>query len=488
MKPNYKYIIALLTVAACATSCKKGWLDVTSNTEIRSDDQFKTESGFKDALIGVYIGMTDPGLYAKEMTWSAMDLLSHQYAALPANAAYADLQNNSYRTIRSIPVVDGIWNKGYNVIANINNALNNIDKNKSVLNPISHSIIKGELLGLRAFMHFDLMRVYGHGNLAARTDLATKLTIPYVTEFTKDLTPQVSYQQTLSLLLADLQAASELLKEDPAYSNPKKPASYYANVNRDGFFNNREQRMNYYAVKALQARVLRWVGGTQNAAAAAVASEEVIKDSPARLIVSTEAASDPVLYPEHLFNLNVAGFADIINSYLDASNAANTFALFMAPQFAQSVYETQIPAIGAADIRYNTLLSSQTRGLVSIKLRQLNRPSYYNIVPLIKLPEMYYIAAEQYVSANLPKAIEYLNKVRASRGIAQNIAATATPEQVNEEIMKEYRKEYVSEGQLFFFYKRLGLTTVPGYTGTVGDNVYVLPYPQSEIEFGNRVQ
>ena len=72
------------------TSCKKDWLDVTATNQIKAQDQFKTEAGFKDALMGVYIGMAQPALYSKDMTWNLVDLLSRQYETLTSLALYAD--------------------------------------------------------------------------------------------------------------------------------------------------------------------------------------------------------------------------------------------------------------------------------------------------------------------------------------------------------------------------------------------------------------
>lgn len=475
-----------------SSSCKKGWLEVTSGSEIKSDEQFKSEGGFKDALIGVYLGMTDKSLYAKEMTWNVIDIMAQQYGTLSTLSQYSSFQTYNYTALNARPKLDAFWNKSYNAIANIDNALSNIDKNKSVLNPINYSIIKGELLGLRAFLHFDLMRIYGYGDIANRPEVSAKLAIPYVTEFKKEIIPQLSYAKTFELLNKDLEEALNLLKEDPIYNSPKKPASYYVNVNRDGFYNKREQRMNYYAVKALQARVLLWQGGTANLSKAAAAAEEVIKDSPAKLISATsDVSTDPVFYAEHLFNLNINAFAEIINPSLDASVNTNYNALFLTPQRAEELYETSNPNVGVADVRFNTLLSSQALGLVSIKFQQ--KPNFYvgrNTLPMIKIPEMYYIAAEYYATNNTTKAVDYLNKVRESRGIVEEISMSASPSQIKLEIDKEYRKEFIMEGQLFFYYKRLGKTTFPGLSSTivVNDKIYLVPFPDSEIEFGNRVQ
>lgn len=473
------------------SSCKKGWLDVNSGNEIESDDQFSSESGFKDALMGVYIGMTDPALYSKDMTWGLVDILSNQYRPLIGNAQYADIYAHSYKTIKAAARIDAMWNKSYNTISNVNNALANIDKNRSILDPINYAIIKGELLGLRAFLHFDLMRVYGYGNIANRPEVTTKLAIPYVAEFKKEVTPQLSYAQTFELLNKDISEALVLLKEDPIYNNPKKSASYYANVNREGFYNKREQRLNYYAVKSLQARVLLWQGGA-NLAKAALAAEEVIKDGPVKLISSPSlVTANPSLYPEHLFSLNVTNFLPIINYYLNAGDAANLNALYLTNAYAQNTYETSNASIGLSDFRYNTQLSAQTLGMVSVKHFQFTSASNFrNTMPLMKIPEMYYIAAEYYATTNTTKAIEFLNTVRENRGIVQDIPAGASPDVIKAELDKEYQKEYIMEGQLFFYYKRLGKRTFPGLASTVvaDDEIYLLPYPATEIEFGNRVQ
>lgn len=489
MRRIFIYMIAGMVVSG-ASSCKKDWLDVTSRSQIRAEDQFKSEVGFRDALMGVYIGMTDPAMYAKDMTWNLVDLLSQQYNTLPNPGLYSDVQQFKYKSTRGMPQVNAMWNKTYNVIANINSVLGYIDKDKSILHPISYSIIKGELLGLRAFLHFDLMRLYGYGNITNRPEVAAKPAIPYVSQFSKDITPQLSYDKTFELLKNDINAAIELLKEDPIYKLPGRPANYYDNVNRNGFFNKREQRMNYYGAKALLARVLAWQGGATNKAAARAVAEEVISAAPAKLITpATSPASDRILYVEHLFNLNVNGFQNIIKTYFNADQATNYDALFLLTQNAQSLYETNVGNIGVVDKRFNTLLESQTRGMAPVKLAQ-RQNGIVNIMPLMKVPEMYYIAAEDYIETDLPKAITYINLVRKSRGIVQDIPAGADKATVADELFKEYRKEFISEGQLFFYFKRTGRVSIPGLSvGTIADDkIYLLPYPDSEIEFGNRVQ
>ncbi|MBR9855920.1 MAG: RagB/SusD family nutrient uptake outer membrane protein, partial [Algicola sp.] len=168
MKAFIQKILMTLLVGMLVIACSDDWLDETSNAKITADQQFSDEDGFKDALMGVYLGMTSPKLYAKDMTWNLVDLLAQQYATLPSLALYDEVQQFNYRGPQATDQVDALWIRSYNILANINLALEYIDDNQEVLNPINYAIIKGELLGLRVFVHLDLMRLYGYGNLEER--------------------------------------------------------------------------------------------------------------------------------------------------------------------------------------------------------------------------------------------------------------------------------------------------------------------------------
>lgn len=489
MKKNIKKIVIGLFLLLTTVACQKDWLDEQSSMQVSAEEQFETKDGFKDALMGVYIGMTDPALYGKDMTWNLVDLLSQQYATLPTNANYAGIQRFRYDTQRSSDELEALWAQGYNVIANINLVLEMIDKKKGVVGDIDYSLIKGELLTLRVFVHFDIMRLFGYGDLGERQGLMQEYSIPYVTTFNKNITPQLSYTETFQLMKNDLDQALELLKEGPVYATDK-PDGYYDQVNRDGFYDNREQRMNYYAAKALQARVLQWKG---KQAEAGTVAEDVINNSFTQLINSETypIASDRIFSQEILFALDTDGFKDLINPLLDAEgDGTNYDALYYTPNFVDETFEISNVNIGIADVRYNTLMEQQSRGFAETKLLQKGLTNEtYNQMPLIKLPEMYYIAAESYAKSNqLTKAIAFLNQVRSSRGILEEIPQSATKDEVLFEIKKEYKKEFLMEGQLFFYYKRTGETNIPGVSDnvTINDDIYVLPYPDQELEFGNR--
>ncbi|MCK7557785.1 hypothetical protein MKQ70_23360 [Chitinophaga sedimenti] len=56
------------------------------------------------------------------------------------------------------------------------------------------------------------------------------------------------------------------------------------------------------------------------------------------------------------------------------------------------------------------------------------------------------------------------------------------------ELVKEARKEFFGEGQIWYMYKRLNMS-FPGQSGVVipaGRDKFVLPFPDDEIAYGNR--
>ena len=103
----------------------------------------------------------------------------------------------------------------------------------------------------------------------------------------------------------------------------------------------------------------------------------------------------------------------------------------------------------------------------------------------MRMSEAYYIAAECRLNQNDPEgAVGYLNTVRNARNLGEdlNLNPNLTKDQIQEEIFKEYAKEFVMEGQLFYYYKRINSPTIRFYTEGVSADTYVLPLPDDEVE------
>jgi len=109
-------------------------------------------------------------------------------------------------------------------------------------------------------------------------------------------------------------------------------------------------------------------------------------------------------------------------------------------------------------------------------------------VPVVRMPEMFYIAAEcATTKGDINSGTAMLNKVRLARGLtALNAAGISTTDSLSKEIMREYQKEFISEGQTFFYFKRLNkdLRQVTATTAAnIPADVYVFPIPDKEKEY-----
>ena len=194
-----KYKIRTILVASCLllgmSSCND-WLDVEPSTEVDKGALFENEDGFADAMAGVYSNMTSDNLYGKNLTWYAVELMGGGATCMFGNNAnymafsfqpnaddYMDNLRNSF--------VDKVWNEQYNTIANVNSILSDIDEKQGVFVGDDYKVFKGEALGLRAFLHFDLLRLFGK---AGQENLDTKA-IPYETALSSQVYPMLTVKQ-----------------------------------------------------------------------------------------------------------------------------------------------------------------------------------------------------------------------------------------------------------------------------------------------------
>ncbi|MEI7423777.1 MAG: RagB/SusD family nutrient uptake outer membrane protein [Prolixibacteraceae bacterium] len=491
-----KKLIIFATFAALFTSCSK-WLEIAPKSEIASNILFESEQGFKDALMGSYLLMTSQKTFGFESTVGFVDNLAQQYYNSGSTHPYYYEMLYQYDVTSVINRKDNIWSTNYNAISNLNNIIENIELKKSALNPVHYAFIRGESLGLRAFLHFDLLRLFSYGNLVKDPSGLTKIMIPYVTKYTKQITPPIKVSSFIDSIKNDLNRAAQLLAP---YDSLRLTANQTVVPNSDQFYDNRNMRFNYYAVKALQARLYLWIGDYDKAI---LAANEVITRGRANLVSfhggnindPTPKNKDYTFSSEHIFALNVQGLYDIVWPYIRryASDGINTNynKLYHNGTVADNLFEIATkPQMSLSDYRYKELYNKvSTTEYLLLKFTYVEGSIYKDKMPLIKLPEMYYILAEAYNEKGSPAtAIGYLNMVRINRGIASsfNLATTLSQAEVTAEIEKEYRKEFISEGQLFYFYKRIGKTSITGSSKTMDNTVYILPLPQKEIEMGGR--
>lgn len=472
------------------TSCQE-WLDVEPKSEIKSDLMFESESGFRDALNGVYILMRGADLYGREATWGFLDGIGQQYDTYSQSAKYYYAARYMYA--RTSNMSDGIWSKAYKTIANINNIVENIDKKKDIMAPAVYGIYKGEAIGLRAFLHFDLLRIFGWGDIESTPENLQRLCIPYLTEYNKSLVKQSTVEEVLLCVEKDLKEAIELLDANDPWGQAPKYDDYYL-PNDDRYFDKRQNHFNYWAAVGSLARVYMWHGKKVEALELVktfIEARDFSWVSSYSVDSYYEKNRDIAFTPEFVFALNIPDLFEDIKPFIDPTiNNPNSNAnlIYHKQNRAKKTFETDKG--GETDYRFRRQYNKVNQyfdGWALNKLWEVQDYAYGKTMPLLKKAEFYYMAAECLLASghdgDKKEAIDLLNEVRNNRGIAKsyNLPYTLESNKVQDEITKEYQKEFMCEGQLFYYYKRLGFKSIPYSSKAGSDAVYVVPLPTNDV-------
>ena len=476
MKTNILNIgkLLLLGIGVSLVSCED-WLDVRPKSEILTDMHFEEESGFRDQLAGVYTAMTETSMYGRSLSFGLMSVLSQDYD-LKSESTYRYAAEYNYEETGTKGMIDNIWSSTYNCIANLNIMLKYIDNDPNIFTDNNYKMYKGEILGLRAFLHLEMLRIFSPSPKAN----ANAMAVPYVTQYDKVVTKQKTVNETMNLIIADLLEAEKLLKESDAFLN--QDLNYTVRWDRRYYFN-------YYAVVGTLARAYMYKGDTENALTYANIIIEEGEDynsdfswtSNDTMESKYEEQVNRLFSGECLFYLNVKDFNDIVKYHFTSSASNNTFT--PSETKAEQIYEK---ALGYGnDYRLHKNFQYDGADKYLWKYHQYENGACTDLVPVIRKSESYYIAAEILKESDPDRAIELLNLVREARNLEFAPLSNLTAEQIQEEVAKEYRKEFLAEGQMFFYYKRLDATRIEG-AGVNAQSIYVLPMPDTEIEFGER--
>ena len=479
MKIISKLIIAVtfFTTAGC-----NDWLDVTPQAQINADKLFSTAEGFENALLGVYTSMTQSTLYGKNMTWGFMDVLAQYYKVYSnSNHTYYEAARYNYEFGSSKDAIREIWLNAYKSIANCNIILEYLEqKGPGFFQENRYELIKAEALALRAYLHFDMLRAF----TPSWNDNKDGMGIPYAESFTKKIHPQLPTREVTKRMLADLDTARNLLKGfDPVLDETFKDM-YYHYYQPMGtvpqITDYRAYHMNYFAVTGLMARVYHFMGDPN----AYTYAKEIIDAVEAGYFEFTSEAElstsakykNVTMENEVLFALNFPGVHNLFYSSDAAGSTGfdlnDVNSLFPFPD----------------DLRKNLVGEQSTRGTtVSYKFADI-KSDYGGKIPLIRMSEMYLIAAESFYNVNKTEAVGYLETLQTQRGVPQDLSNLSYTQLITV-LTGEARREFVSEGQMFYWYKRLGLPVDRGSGSvTLTKQNFSLPMPSAEIEFGGRVE
>lgn len=477
------FILLALFGTLSILSCKK-FLTVTPKTEMPKDLLLSSEGGFKDALTGVYIQMRDGAVYGGSMTQTTIESLTSSWD-VTTGALDQKLGLFNYTDADVDAALGTMYAQEYKIIASVNAILEQIDAKKDVFaKPEMYQTIKSECLAIRAYCHMDVLRLFGpvpsapsNGNM-----------LPYVTTLSTSPNPRIPFNEFKNALFKDLDEAEALVKDiDPitkyTLAQLRNPGIQSGFNPEDTYLAYRYLRMNYYAIKALQARAYLWFNLRDKAfECAKIVIEAKNADGNPKFRLGTSAdftLKDFVLTSEHMFGLYDF---DMFNKYttryaggsLKKGTAATTINTQLFGNTGTDIRETGLWELGTLSNGSKIYIIKKYQAIDS-KLTTITTD--FKQIPMLRLSEMYLIAAE---AAPFNDGLNYFKLFRESRNIKQ-LAVPANEIALQTEIVKEYRKEFYAEGQSFFVYKRLNvLKTAFIFAPSAATVNYLPPLPARE--------
>lgn len=477
-------IITMLILSSLFSSCEK-WLDVKPDHEIFVDDVLINRQGFIKALDGIYKNLGNSDLYGRELKFGMLDVMAG-YWIIDSGHDYYPIRQLNYGHSKFEKTRDAIWSKMYNAIHQCNVLLASID---NIHSDDSYNLIKGELLGLRGFIHLELFKLFGP--VTAQKGFLSPA-IPYYSANEKEALRPSNSRDVFLKIENDLLQAKYLLADDPiikqgrVVDGNKEGEPYNALLDRRGI------RMNYYAVMALLTRLAQWAGDKPKTI---IRGEDLINElrisKAIRLITHADLAVETPLMDrsfsaENIWGLFVKDISKNTEGYFSGTLMSNTVLL---PDFSYFLDEIYTQGSGSVDdYRYKLWGVKDFYTKISPYEYNSENSSFDRAhlfeIQMINLPEIYLILAESYLDENLQLALENLNILRYHRGLPE-LPPSTTQEMVKRYLMDEVRREYIGEGYLFTYYKRLfhPIYRNGGYIDAK-ESVFVLPLPQDELLFG----
>ncbi|MFD2556782.1 RagB/SusD family nutrient uptake outer membrane protein [Sphingobacterium tabacisoli] len=487
---NFKNILFLLLCLTTLNSCSK-WIDVKPSDRLSEDVLFQDASGYLKALNGVYVELANNNLYGRFMTTANIDAMGQYYYISSSTNVFYDYAVFNYTTANTKSGFDNAWKKAYELIANLNVIIEKSGNapTSKLPNPY-YGIVRGEALALRAMLHFDMLRLFGP--IWSESNKKTTC-IPYVTFSKSEISPLLSSEEVMIKVEEDLNLALELLKENDSIFKEGIKTSASPTSPNDQLF--RQYRFNYFAVQSLLARTNLWKGDKANALKNAVSVIQNAKiDGKAIFPFVTLSAAVSPDKPDRVFSTEVifSLYTILRSNMYDMTFSANLEDFRRLSVNGLNSDFSRINAMydNANDHRRRVWEAVNVAGkeIVTNQKYKLHTdaPGRY-MIPLIRMSEMYLIAAE--CSENIQEAAQFLNAVRNSRNI--NNLTPNNPQELKNLITSEYRREFLGEGQIFFFYKRNSAQNIPNNASLVGDKNmslvnYQVPLPDSEVSLRSK--
>ena len=446
-----KNMIVTTVLFLSLASCEKSFLELKPPTSLTPEFALATEADLQVALRGAYAGLKSTALYGRSLPVLGDMMADNTYQSALNTNRYTSF--NLYNYLVTDGDVAGLWNASYSVILRANNIINSpIADNANIQQ------IKGEAYAIRALAYFNLVRYFA----SPYTVDPSKLGVPVITTYQADLKPErAKIADVYGLINKDL---------DKAYTLMTK-------------FTNSSQ-FSKYSAKALQAKVYLTMGDKTNAKTAAL---DVITNSGFTAITSaahTGYWAGVAPRTDKVETLLEISFDAVANNAFDALSyiylQSGNYGDMLCSTELYDLYET-------ADIRKSLYATGTRGGLASVFVNKYTSfTGDHSDTKVIRMSEMYLIAAEASYPSNTADALKYVNEVTSRRG-ATAIASSGSA--LLEDIITERRKELAFEGERYLDMQRLQRNIArsknyPAAALSIDFTNYrrIMPIPQGELD------
>jgi hypothetical protein len=417
-------------------SCKKT-LDVQPTNQVDASTSIKTPADAQIMINGIIRSMSSSDYYGRNFILYG-DAKGGDMT-IPSQGRGNDALY-TFNHSASSGSYSGFWSQIYFSLLQVNNLLQNIGQLETG-GATGYGSYKGQALTLRAIMYFDLVRLYGKTyDLDKNAFGIPNITTP-LNSSAQPLRSTVNENYTQ--ILSDLKAAAPLLGKTKS----------------NGF-------VNYYGNLAMQARVYLYMKDYANALKAA---EEIITSNVYTLYSNAAWVDSWKLQygSESIFEIGVYPLegdlgANSIGAYHRKKGDGGSTILGW---FIASDYFLNRLKEDAADVRWGVMNTDEISTTANPRKGALYKYSGSILLAgdgkststavnlkVIRLSEIYLIAAEAALSTDATKAATYLNAIRKrAPTMVPATAATVTVDM----ILDERSKELYGEGQRFFDMIRL---------------------------------
>lgn len=426
-----KLPIILLSLGIVFASSCKDFLDVEPTDSGDAETSIETAGDAKVILTGIMSKMASGSYYGRNFPLYG-DAKGGDVAVFSQGRGYDYLY--AYNHAEATNTYSAIWIQSYHIIAQINNLLENIEKLEAEGSTEDFDDFKGQALTARAIIYFDLVRLYGK----SYDDDKSAFGVPNITTMlnaeAKEL--RATVEENYNQIISDLTTSAPLLSDS-------KDNGY----------------INYYANKAMQARVYLYM---QDYPHALEAAEEVINSGAYALYSNADwvASWASQFGKESIFELGIfPSEGDLgttsLGAYLRRAGhgAAAILGYFMA-----SDNFIELLAEDKDDVRHGIMSYDETAdtrmgacykysGSTDLKGDKGSENNTAVNIKVIRLSEVYLIAAEAALHSDGALAAEYLNAIRKR---SPNLSP-ATASTINLDMIADERsKELFGEGHRFF--------------------------------------